>query len=79
MKISGQIVRKRVAPGSKSEHDAVVIVAKEGEFILRRSGGNPFVDPELEKLVGKSLKCDGTLHGQHFIMSDWAEVDQGQP
>mgnify|MGYP001278471256 CR=1 FL=1 len=77
MKINGKVVRKLVAPGSKSEHDAVMIVTDEGEFILRRSGGNPFADPELDKLVGKQLQCEGTSHGQAFIMTDWSEVKKG--
>ncbi|NQT37743.1 MAG: hypothetical protein HQ581_09655 [Planctomycetes bacterium] len=76
MNVRGKIIRTKVAPGSKSERDAVVIVTGDREFVLRRSGANPFVDPELDKLVGKHLQCEGTLHGQHFIMTDWSEVDE---
>jgi hypothetical protein len=74
MKLRGNIIRTNVATGSKSERDAVVIATSDGEFVLRRSGANPFDDPELDKLVGKRLRCEGTLHGQYFIMTDWSEV-----
>jgi hypothetical protein len=76
MTVRGRVVRTKVAPGSKSERDAVVIVTGDGQFVLRRSGANPFVDPELDKLVGKRLQCEGTLHGQYFIMTDWYVVDE---
>ena len=75
MKLLGKIVKKGVALGSKSQHDAVVIVTENGEFILRRSGGNPFADPELDKLVGKQLQCEGTLHGQTFIMTNCSDLN----
>jgi hypothetical protein len=57
-----------IASGSKSEHSAVVIVSDEG-------GGNPFVDPELEKLVCKQIQCEGKVHGQYFIVDGWSEVE----
>ena len=59
----------------KSERDAVVLKFADQEFVLRRTGGNPFADPELDCLVGKRIRCDGTAHGQYFIMTNWAEVE----
>jgi hypothetical protein len=76
MNLRGKVIRTRVAPGSKSERDAVVIVTDKGEFVLRRMGANPFVDPELDKLVGKNLRCKGTVHNQSFIMTEWSELDE---
>ena len=73
MKQKGKIVKKLFGKGSKSEHVAVLLVTDKGEYRLRRKGGNPFFDPELEKLVGKMIRCEGEMHGQSFIMSEWDE------
>jgi hypothetical protein len=62
MKITGEVVRRRVAIGSKSEHEAVLLVDASGRsYILRRRGGNPFRDPELDRLVGSRVECEGTV------------------
>jgi hypothetical protein len=71
---SGIVRKRRVAPGSKSDREAVVLDADGRELILRRQGGDPFVDPALEELVGKRVKATGRLHGTTFIMSDWQEL-----
>ena len=75
MRCRGRVVKKPFGVGSKSEHDAVMLVTDAGEFVLRRQGGNAFHDPQLEQLVGKSIACEGTLHGYTFIMSAWQEQD----
>ena len=74
----GRVDRRAVAAGSKSEHDAVVLVTDDGrELILRRLGGNPFADPELDALVGKTVRCTGELRGTTLIASDI--VDEVSP
>jgi len=45
----------------------------EGSFVLRRLGGNPLFDPELEKLVGKTIRCTGETHDYTLTMVDWSE------
>jgi hypothetical protein len=70
----GIVVRKPFGQGSKSEHDAVWLVTHSGEYVLRRRGGNPFRDPELEKLVGKRLSCNGFVTGYTLVMSEWRET-----
>jgi hypothetical protein len=48
----------------------VVLVTPGGEFILRRSQGNPFKDDVLESLVGREVACEGvTLAGSTFQVS----------
>jgi hypothetical protein len=68
---TGQVVRQPYAGGSKSERDAVLLVTDGERLVLRRQGGNPFADPELDALVGKRLRCRGTIHGTTFILSGW--------
>lgn len=72
----GAVIKKRFGEGSKSEHDAVMLEIQEGKrYRLRREGGNPFFDEELEKLVGKKIRCRGLLHGNTLVLSDWDEID----
>jgi hypothetical protein len=69
----GTVVRRAVAAGSKSERDAVLLSTPSGDLALRRSGGNPFVDPVLDALVGKRLRFEGELRGATLIVSAWSE------
>ena len=74
MQTHGTVVMKPFAVGSKSERDVVMLVTDSGEYVLRRKGGNPFVDPQLVQLVGKEIQCTGVLHVYTLIMSDWSEL-----
>ena len=72
MILQGRVVRKRVSTGSKSEHDALVLVTPEGqEYKLRRQEGNPFRDPELDALEGKRVECEGIVRDGQVIMTRW--------
>lgn len=73
MQITGHVTKKLFAAGSKSEREAVILVTKKGEYVLRRKGGNPFFDEELESLVGKRIHCEGDLTGYTFLMTKWTE------
>lgn len=73
MKLNGRVTRKLFAAGSKSEREAVILTTDEGEYVLRRKGGNPFFDRELENLVGKRISCEGELTGYTFLMTEWTE------
>ncbi len=74
MQFQGTVSRAVVASGSKSEHRAVVLLLSEGTVKLRRPGGNPFCDPELEKLVGQEIVCDGDIQSGQLILSKWSVV-----
>ena len=71
---TGKVTKKPFGTGSKSAHDAVRLETKDGSFVLRRIGGNPFQDPELDKLVGKTIRCRGELLGYTLTISDWSEI-----
>ncbi len=73
MTLRGRVLKKPFAVGSKSEREAVVLSTEQGEYVLRRLGGSAFQDPELEALVGKSIRGEGTLHGYTFILTGWKE------
>jgi hypothetical protein len=74
--ISGQVVRKLVARGSKSERDAIMLVTREGkEFLLRRRHGHPFQDKVLDDLVGKIITLKGSLIDNLLLMDEWTKDD----
>ena len=71
----GTVIQKRFGAGTKSEHDAVWLDGGDKQYVLRRAGGNPFSDPELDKLVGKRIRAHGyTLNNNSFILQDWQEL-----
>ncbi len=73
MQLTGQVIKKPFGVGSKSEHIAVQLVTDQGEYVLRRRGGNPFRDEELEKLVGKTISAEGEIMNYTFLMTSWTE------
>jgi hypothetical protein len=74
MELTGEVLRKPFGAGSKTEREAIVLRTPEGDYVLRRKGGLAFGDPELEELVGKRLRCTGTISGYTFLMSDYTPV-----
>lgn len=75
-RFTGRVVKKPWGKGSKGQHEAVCLDTGEEHLKLRRLGGNPFVDRELEKLVGKSIRAEGTLiEPSTVLMSSWEEID----
>lgn len=71
VEVSGLVVKKPFAAGSKSAHPATFLETSTGSYVLRRRDGNPFYDAELEKLVAKNIRCTGILTGNTLIISDW--------
>ena len=69
--VTGDVVKKTFAEGSKSEHQAVMLIVDGKEWRLKRLGGNPFQDPELDKLVGKRIRCDAMPHENTLILKTW--------
>ena len=75
MKLRGQVFRKTVAKGSKSERLAVVLRTTQGDYVLRREGGNAFRDAELDGLVGRKIECEGEVAVNTLIMSGWSVIE----
>lgn len=73
--VTGKVVKKLFAKGSKSEHDAICIENEQGIYKLKRMGGNPFNDPELEKLIGKKVTATGVIDDHQFIATEIKEVE----
>lgn len=75
MNVRGKVVRRRFGAGSKSDHSGVYLETDKGPaYLLRRRDGNPFEDPTLDALVGKSIEGSGTVQGYSFYLSKWREV-----
>ncbi len=75
MKLRGRVTRKLLYRGTKSEHEGLVLLAPEGEFKLRRQGGNPFEDETLNALEGKEIEGEGIVRKNQFIMSRWEVIE----
>jgi hypothetical protein len=75
MELSGRVVRKPFGRGSKSERQAIVLRTADGDYVLRRQGGLAFGDPDLERLVGRRLRCQGTLSGYTFFMTGCEDIE----
>jgi len=75
MQYRGRVVRKPFGRGSKSEHAAVMLVTDDAEYRLRRAGGNPFADPVLAGLVGKTVEVEGTAGEHTLVITAWRTLD----
>jgi hypothetical protein len=71
MQVCGRVEKKPFGTGSKSEHLAVTLVTPERSYVLRRMGGTAFADPELEHLVGQTIRATGEAYDYLFMMTAW--------
>lgn len=74
----GKVIKKMFGKGSKSEHEAVFLETEPKEYVLRRQGGNPFYDEELQKLVGKTIRCTGVVLDYTLLIKDWTVLDEAE-
>jgi hypothetical protein len=74
MRLQGKVVAGPFGTGSKSEHSAVFLETAHGKLKLRRRGGNAFSDPELEALVGKTIRGEGQVVGSVLLLDGWSEL-----
>jgi len=72
----GQVVKRPFAVGSKSERLGVFLETKGDRYLLRQIGGNPYSDPELEKLVGKTIRAEGEIDDYMLLLSKWKVLDE---
>jgi len=73
-KLSGEVRKERFGVGSKSEHDAVMLITENGRFRLQRKNANPFGDAKLDGLVGKRIEARGQRAGPSFVIDDVTEL-----
>jgi hypothetical protein len=66
--LEGDLVRRRVGSGSKSERDAVMLETVDRDYIVRRRGENAFADPVLDALVGQHVRLEGTATETTFLV-----------
>ena len=71
--ISGVVVQKVFARGTKSEHDALYIHCGDHEYVLRRLNANPFQDDLLLSFKGKTVVAKGVLTNNTFLAKEIEE------
>ena len=69
----GVVACERVGVGSKSERMAVLLQTDAARFVLRRAGAHAFSDPELQRLVGKTVLVSGHLVAGNTLIADRIE------
>ena len=73
--LAGKVVKRHVGGRSKHAHKGVVLESDAGRFLLRREGAeNPFNDPELDALVGQTLRFRGEVDGTTFFVTSWEDA-----
>lgn len=70
----GRVSQEAFGARSKSAHQAVYIETPEGRFVLRKQGGNPFYEPEIADLVGKTIRCTGEVNNYVLTISKWEPI-----
>ncbi|RQO71482.1 hypothetical protein DBR40_16915 [Pedobacter sp. KBW01] len=75
MKLTGKIVVKPFALGSKSAHDAVYLETTTGDYLIQREQDNPFESSDLKALSGKNVAAEGELDNYLFIAKNITEMD----
>ena len=63
----GNVERGPFGTGSKSEREAFWITTADERLVLRHKGGPSYADRELERYVGKRVKCDGFIVGYTLL------------
>ena len=76
--LEGEVIKELISKGSKSEHEAVLLVVDEDtRYKLGRRGGHPFQDDELDKLVGKYVSAKGVIYrGNSFIIESYQDIQE---
>jgi hypothetical protein len=77
IRLTGRVERQRLAVGSKSEHLGMVLITPQGDrHVLRLRGGNPFREPALEALVGRTVTLNGHLRENFFLLNNPPDVSE---
>lgn len=72
--LSGKVIRRPIARGSKSERCALYLQTATEMYQLRKLGGNPFQDKGLEALAGKTVTVTGIITEQLLLAREIKEV-----
>lgn len=75
-RLRGQLAIERVAVGSKSERDALVLHSGGHDYVVRVPGENPFEASSLNDLAGRVVDAEGEVDQQYFFVTHVSVVDQ---
>lgn len=69
---TGKVTIGLFGEGTKSEHKALYLETEDRKYVLRRKGANPFFDPELRRLIGKTIRCSGFIIDYVLTIDEWS-------
>ena len=73
--VRGTVTRRGYAAGSKSEHPGLLLTTTDGRtLLLRRRGGHPYADPELDLLDGAAIEATGIVHRDVFLVEGYRRL-----
>ncbi|MFJ3338549.1 hypothetical protein [Streptomyces sp. NPDC086766] len=75
VRLRGRVGVERVAVGSKSERDALVLHCDDRTLILRLEGEPAFGIAGAGRLTGRTIEARGEVEDQYFHVSEWTVVD----
>jgi len=71
--VTGSVVRAPFGGASKSRRIAIWIDTGAARYVLRRKGGPTMGDKDLDRYVGREVRCDGVLL-EHTLLAERIEV-----
>ncbi|PSL46650.1 hypothetical protein CLV51_103631 [Chitinophaga niastensis] len=74
--LTGRLVLRTFGKHTKSEHLGVYLVSDQGDYLIRPTGTNPFMDNPLMPLAGKTIITTGYILDYVFLAKTWKEVDE---
>jgi hypothetical protein len=76
IQMEGRVVKTRVGAGSKSDRQAIILAAEDGDWILRQKGGDSYTGQEaLAPLVGKRIRVSGSVMDRHLFIERYEVLD----
>ncbi len=68
-RVSGRLERRRLNPGSKSEHWGFVVITPAGDqVVVEKRDDNPFESSSLEPLASRSVEAEGEMYRGRLLV-----------
>ena len=76
---NGIVKKERVAVGSKSERDAIVLDTGNKKLVMRLGNMNPFMPSQLEKYIGQTVSASGIAFNNTLFIGAEKDITPQPP